>query len=114
MITLKRRWTASIIKAFACLALTCDGAAAQTTIHVPADVPSISQAINSEQDVNTGLISPATYFWNISFVGKAIIVDSTDGPAVTILDAGYVSSVAFFANGKGPQSVLRGFTITHA
>jgi Right handed beta helix region/Abnormal spindle-like microcephaly-assoc'd, ASPM-SPD-2-Hydin len=91
----------------------CGHAAGQTTIHVPADVPSIAQALIQAQNGDTVLVSPGTYYDTISFGGKAITVASTDGPAVTILDARNVTSVAFFMNGEGPQSVLRGFTVTH-
>lgn len=111
MITLMRSWVTSALGAFACLALA-GSAAAQTTIHVPADVPSLGQAINQAQDGDTILVSPGTYYDTVVFQGKAITVASTDGPAVTILDARNVSSVAYFMNGEGPQSVLRGFTIT--
>ena len=95
------------------LAFVYCGAAAQTTIHVPADVPSLGQAISQAQDGDTVLVSPGTYYDTVVFQGKAITVASTDGPAVTILDARSVSSVAFFMDGEGLQSVLRGFTITH-
>jgi hypothetical protein len=89
------------------------GAVAQTTIHVPADVPSIPQAINQAQNGDTILVSPGTYVGNFTFQGKAITVASTDGPSVTILDAQNVSSGPLFLNGEGPQSVLSGFTITN-
>src|SRR5215471_1863564 len=88
-------------------------AQAQTTIHVPADVPSIPQAIDQAHDGDTILVSPGTYFGNFTFQGKAITVASTDGPVVTILDPQNVTSGVMFLNGEGPQSVLRGFTITH-
>jgi hypothetical protein len=89
------------------------GAVAQTTIHVPADIPSIPQAINQAHNGDTILVSPGTYVGNFTFQGKAITVASTDGPSVTILDAQNVSSGPLFLNAEGPQSVLSGFTITN-
>jgi hypothetical protein len=86
---------------------------AQRTIHVPADLPTIPQAINQAQNGDTVLVSPGTYIGNFTFQGKAITVASTDGPGVTILDANNVSGGPIFQNGEGPQSVLRGFTITN-
>src|SRR5262245_1325460 len=89
-----------------------NNAASQTTIHVPADAPFISQAIDQAHDGDTILVSPGTYFGNFTFQGKAITVASTDGPEVTILDAQNAGSGVMFLTGEGPQSVLRGFTIT--
>jgi Right handed beta helix region len=88
-------------------------APAQSTIHVPADVPSIQQAIFQANNGDVVLVSPGTYFEVLNFQGKAITVQSTDGPAVTIIDAQNSFSAVSFTNGEGPGAVLRGFTVTH-
>jgi len=44
------------------------------TIHVPADYPTIQEAINTSVNGDTVLVAPGTYVENIDFVGKAIIV----------------------------------------
>src|SRR5690348_420465 len=88
-------------------------ASAQSTIHVPADVPSIQQAIFQANNGDVILVSPGTYFEVLNFQGKAITVQSTDGPAVTFIDAQNSFSAVSFTNGEGPGAVLRGFTVTH-
>ncbi|MHC4864225.1 MAG: PKD domain-containing protein, partial [Planctomycetota bacterium] len=57
------------------------------------------------------------YYEKINFLGKAISVrsshpDDANTVGATIIDAGGVGSVVTFANGEGPDAVLRGFTIT--
>lgn len=88
-------------------------ASAQNTIHVPADAPTIQQAIFVANNGDVVMVSPGTYFETLNFQGKAITVQSTEGPAVTTIDAGLSTSVVQFINGETPETVLRGFTITH-
>ena len=45
------------------------------------------------------------------FCRKAIVVRSTDGAAVTILDGNAIDSVVRFWSGEGSTSVLEGFTV---
>jgi hypothetical protein len=87
-------------------------ASAQNTIHVPADVPNIQEAIFAANNGDTILVSPGTYS-GFSYQGKNVIVQSTDGPAVTVLDGGGFSTLVSFINGESQQAALRGFTITH-
>ena|SRR5882762_8467466 len=71
-------------------------ARAATTIHVPADQPTIQAAISAAQNGDTILVSPGTYAENIDFIGKAITVKSTNGAKVTIIDAHQVGPAATF------------------
>ena len=83
------------------------------TLHVPADFPTIGSAIVAAQNGDTVLVSPGTYFEQLNFQGKAITVASVSGPGVTVLDGqGFQQPVQMF-NNETPQSVLKGFTITH-
>jgi hypothetical protein len=92
--------------------------AAQSTIHVPADVPTIQGAIVQAQNGDTVLVAPGTYAELIDYLGKAITVASTGGPSVTTIDAsgltptGLFEAVVTFHALEGPGSVLSGFTIT--
>jgi len=88
-------------------------ARAATTIHVPADQPTIQAAISAAQNGDTILVSPGTYAENIDFIGKAITVKSTNGAKVTIIDAHQVGPAATFKSGEIRASVLSGFTLTN-
>jgi len=83
------------------------------TIHVPADHPTIQGAIDAAQDGDLVLVAPGTYFENIDFKGKAITVQSSDGPNVTTIDGGGVNSVARFTSGETSAAVLDGFRLTN-
>ncbi|MEW6745436.1 MAG: right-handed parallel beta-helix repeat-containing protein [Planctomycetota bacterium] len=84
-------------------------------IHVPADTPTIQGAIDAASDGDTVLVAPGIYPESIDFLGKAITVQSSHGPQVTIVDAQRTDnrSVVFFWHGEGSQSVLEGFTLTN-
>ena len=61
-------------------------------------------------------VAPGTYAEPFDFLGKAIHVVSTSGPAVTILDGeSYAGdrSVVRFESGEGRDSVLEGFSVTN-
>lgn len=84
------------------------------TIHVPADAPTIQEAINAAQNGYTVLVSPGTYNENIDFKGKSITVTSGAtsfaGAASTIIQ-GVGGPVVTFATGETASAVLNGFTI---
>ena len=83
-----------------------------TTIHVPADQPTIQAGINAADNGDTVLVSPGTYYENINFNGKAITVKSASGPAATIIDGSTeFSPVVTFSSGETTKSVLSGFTL---
>jgi parallel beta-helix repeat protein/putative cofactor-binding repeat protein len=86
-------------------------AQAQTIRRVPADHPTIQQAINASVNGDTVLVAPGTYVENITFLGKAITVTSESGPQLTIVDGNRAGSVVTFQSGEGSASVLSGFTL---
>ncbi len=83
------------------------------TINVPADYPTIQEAINAAINFDTVLVGAGTYIENINFKGKAITVKSVYGPASTIIDGNKKDSVVKFSSGENIFSVLDGFTITN-
>ncbi|PYU99398.1 MAG: hypothetical protein DMG26_16610, partial [Acidobacteria bacterium] len=88
-------------------------AARAATINVPAGQPTIQAAINAASNGDTVLVAPGTYYENINFMGKAITVTSSGGPAVTTIDGDAAGSVVTFSSNEGTNSVLSGFTITN-
>jgi hypothetical protein len=93
------------------VAVAVNSAIAGTVINVPADQPTIQAGINAAASGDTVLVAPGTYKENINFNGKAIIVRSSGGAKVTVIDGGGVTSVVRFSSNETSSSVLSGFTI---
>jgi len=94
------------------VSLVCDAA----IIEVPENYSSIQSAINAASDGDEIIVSPATYYENINFNGKNIILRSTDptSPTIvasTIIDASTSGSVVTFSGTELTTCVLSGFAI---
>lgn len=81
------------------------------TIDVPGDAATIQDAISIAQAGDEVVVAPGTWPGIIDFLGKAITVRSSGGPAVTIIDGQFSGPVVAFVNGEGASSVLEGFTV---
>ncbi len=104
--------------------LCCTFSLQAQLVHIPSDYSSIQAGITAASPGDTILVEEGTYFENINFMGKAIIVASSfildgdtshisktiiDGSQATNSDA---SSVVNFKSGEDSTSVITGFTIT--
>jgi hypothetical protein len=88
-------------------------AAAQNTIHVPAEQPTIQAGIDNATNGDIVLVSQGNYKENIDFKGKAITVRSVNGATTTTIDGGKLDYVVKFTTNEGSMSVLDGFTVTN-
>jgi serine protease len=102
-----RRTLLLVFATFSLLALPTFGA----QIHVPSDQPTIQQGINAAVNGDTVLVSPGTYNESITIASKDIVVISTGGAAVTIIDARRTNRVATLTGSMGRSTRLDGFTI---
>jgi hypothetical protein len=83
-----------------------------TTVHVPADRPTIQAAIDEALPGSRIIVAPGTYQENLDFLGKPVRLESESGPDVTIVDGGGAREpVVRFWNVEGRDSVLSGFTL---
>ncbi len=87
-------------------------------IYVPEDYTLIQDAIDAAAEGCEIIVSPGTYYENINFFGKNIILRSTDptSPTVvasTIIDGSLFGSVVTFSGSEDETCVLSGFTITN-
>jgi hypothetical protein len=115
-------WYKAICSAALAIIISCVGTAA--TIRVPADVPTIQGAIDAAANRDTVLVSPGTYYENINFRGKKIVVASeyllsgdVSAIAATIINGSQpahpdTASCVIMASGEDSSSVLEGFTLT--
>src|SRR5689334_1044970 len=99
--SLPRRFTKAAILMLATMASLSAG----NVIHVPGDQPTIQAGIAAAANGDTVLVMAGTYYENINFNGKAIIVTSEQGAGLTVIDGQSRGSVATFATSEGLNSI---------
>jgi hypothetical protein len=73
----------------------------QIRVDQSGDAPTIQAGIDGATTGDSVLVAPGTYFEDIDFLGKDIVLKSLLGPEVTILDGtGQDSSVVIFQSGE--------------
>ena len=93
-------------------------AAYADTINIPDDYQTIQAGIDASSDADTVLVQPGTYYENINFNGKNIVLGSlfittqdTSYISKTVIDGGKNGSVVTFESEEDSTAVLSGFTI---
>jgi hypothetical protein len=89
-------------------------------IYIPKEYPTIQAGIDSSFDGDTVLVDEGTYYENINFNGKNIILGSLffstgDKEYIihTVIDGNQKGSVVTFESGEDSTATLIGFTITN-
>ena len=83
-----------------------------SSVDVPADYPTIQEAIDAVCDGATITVAPGLYNRPINLAGKAIVVRSSGGPGVTTIDAEETGYAVVVANLEPMSTRIEGFTIT--
>lgn len=97
--------------------LFCFSPVAAADLPVPSVFPTIQSAIDASVAGDTVSVSPGTYQENLNYNGKAITIESTDGPELTIIDGSLLTSglsngsTVRFVNNESPLAKLIGFKI---
>jgi len=81
------------------------------TLHVPAEYPTIQDAVDAADDGDTVAVAPGTYPENIVLDGKAITVLGTHGPEETLIDCQDDGRGFSIGSDAGRDTVIDGFTV---
>jgi hypothetical protein len=111
MIRTVRALFAPLSAAAATLALATPALRADT-FTVPGDSPTIQGAIVLAADGDTIQVAPGTYVETINLLGKRLVVESTGGADVTIIDGNGGGSTVSVHTDEPAGTAIRGFTIT--
>lgn len=81
-------------------------------LEVPGAFASIQAAIDYAIDGDTIIVVAGTYYENINYLGKDIVLVSESGPELTIIDGSLEdTATVLIVNGETRSAVLDGFTI---
>lgn len=94
------------------LVLFCSLQVLAMTLRVPADWPTIPQALQAAQDGDTVLVAPGQHAGPVDFLGRQVRVASTDGPQLTTITSTEPGALVRFVHGEGPGAELEGFTLS--
>ncbi|MBI5266015.1 MAG: right-handed parallel beta-helix repeat-containing protein [candidate division Zixibacteria bacterium] len=111
---MNNRWCRAVFGALVLIApLFISAPSGAATVRVPTEKQSISKALQFAQARDTILVAPGEYTDLLNYLGKAIVVISEAGPAVTIIKPmDQYKPVGTFASVESRGAMLIGVTIT--
>ena len=87
-----------------------------STIHVPANQPTIQQGIDQASEGDTVLVAPGIYTGelnrNLDFHGTGMSLISEAGPESTTIDCEQASRALYIHSAEDTTTIVNGFTIT--
>ena len=93
----------------------CDGAVDEECfscdLWIPADLPTINDAIDQAPTGATVCVSPGVYVESLAFQGAELHIIGVGGPGATVLDGAGVGSTIWIDAGEGPDLVLEGLRV---
>ena len=92
------------------LILFCANLSFSATINIPDDYSTIQGGINAAVGGDTVLVASGTYTENLDFLGKSIVVVSSEGAEHTTIDPDTGASAVQFISGESADAILSGFT----
>src|SRR5688572_14662192 len=100
------------------IALAIAPAAVAGTINVPADYPTIQQAIDAAVNGDLIVVAQGTFVENIKLKGKTLTLKGAgqignSGPRKTLIDGSLGGPCVTVANGEGAGTVITGFDLRH-
>ncbi|MHC4129024.1 MAG: right-handed parallel beta-helix repeat-containing protein [Planctomycetota bacterium] len=73
----------------------------------------IQAGIDAASDGDVVVVAPSVYYEKIDFLGKALALQSSDGPEATVIDAERTGRVVTCGSGEASGTLLEGFTIAN-
>ncbi len=90
------------------------GPVCAATLQVPGGYKTIAAALAAAKNGDVIMVADGTYDeYILRTAGKAVTLESQNGPTHCILDGQGVDSVFYVTDGEGPGTVIQGFTIQH-
>ncbi len=113
--TAQKKLSSAFYKLFLFAALIIPFCSNADTLNVPGDHATIQAAVTAATNGDTVLVAPGTYLENITIEGKQLILESAEGPSVTVIEGppnGTPSSLTdAIIRINGNSTIVRGFTI---